>query len=364
MFEAFGKEATEIIKIAEEEARKLGHKLVGTEHILLAIAIREECPMAQILQKLGINAEILRADIVKLTGWGEKLDFGGSPFFDPMTKKAIENAMEEMVIDHQEYIQIEHLFLGITKRKETIASILLERRGMIAQRCREEVKRLKMEQSRITHELASYREGRPAKEARLPQKSLAELEEFKEVRGRLAHLEEQLAGLKDAVKARPLLTGIGFDSHELVRGRDLVLGGVKIPYSLGLKGHSDADVLLHAIIDAFFGAMAQGTIGTHFPDSDRRYKGIASSKLMAACSDVLHGAGYCAGNVDSIIIAEKPRLAPYTDDMKIGIATMLHMDTARVSVKPKTAEGMGMLSSGKGMAALAVVTLVKSERQK
>jgi 2-C-methyl-D-erythritol 2,4-cyclodiphosphate synthase len=360
MFEAFGKEAAEIIKSAEEEARKLGHKLVGTEHILLAIVIREECPTAQVLNKLGINADILRSDILKLTGWGEKLDFTGSPFFDPITKKAIENAMEEMVLDQKEFIQIEHLFLGITQRKETIAAILLERRGMICRRSREEIKRILLEKKRLGHDLPSYGlERSSGKEAPRRHASPAEREEFQAMAARLTTLEKEVENLRELLKFNPLVTGIGFDSHELGRGRDLILGGVKIPFPMGLKGHSDGDVLLHAIIDALFGAMAEGNIGTHFPDRDKRYKGIASSKLLSACGELLNSHGFSAGNVDSVIIAEKPRLSPYIDDMRIGIATMLHMDTARVSVKPKTAEGMGMLSAGKGMAALAVVTLLK-----
>lgn len=148
--------------------------------------------------------------------------------------------------------------------------------------------------------------------------------------------------------------GTGYDVHRLTEGRKLILGGVDIPYEKGLLGHSDADVLLHAISDALLGAAALGDIGLLFPDNDPQYKGADSLVLLGRVGDRLREAGYVIENVDSTIIAQAPKLRPYIDSMRANIARVLEMDVDRVSVKATTEEGLGFTGSGEGIAAQAV----------
>jgi 2-C-methyl-D-erythritol 2,4-cyclodiphosphate synthase len=148
--------------------------------------------------------------------------------------------------------------------------------------------------------------------------------------------------------------GTGFDVHALVAGRPLVLGGVTVPFERGLEGHSDADVLLHAIADALLGALALGDIGRHFPDTDPRYRDVDSRVLLRQVAGLVANAGYGVGNVDATIVAQAPRLAPYVDAMRANIASDLGCDVARVSVKAKTTERLGFAGRGEGIAAMAV----------
>lgn len=153
--------------------------------------------------------------------------------------------------------------------------------------------------------------------------------------------------------------GIGYDVHRLVEGRQLILGGVEIPFEKGLLGHSDADVLLHAITDALFGAAAMGDIGSHFPDTDPRWKGADSLKLLEACGRELAERGWRTVNVDAVIVAQRPRLLPYVPQMRENIARALDVTPEQVSVKGKTEEGLGFTGTGEGMAAHAVCLIGK-----
>jgi 2-C-methyl-D-erythritol 2,4-cyclodiphosphate synthase len=152
--------------------------------------------------------------------------------------------------------------------------------------------------------------------------------------------------------------GQGFDIHALVPGRKLIIGGVEIAYERGLAGHSDADVLLHAICDALIGAAGLGDIGTHFPDTDPRYRGADSRVLLRAVNELLRGAGLRVVNVDTTIIAQAPKMAPHVAKMREHIAADLGIETACVNVKAKTAERLGTLGRGEGIAceAIALVT--------
>ena len=154
--------------------------------------------------------------------------------------------------------------------------------------------------------------------------------------------------------------GLGFDAHKLSLGRPLVLGGVKIPFSRGLEGHSDADALCHAIIDALLGAAALSDIGTHFPDSDPKYKGISSLKLLARTGDIIKDEGYKVGNLDTVVLSEEPKLAPWRDKMRENISSALDIDIKQVSVKATTAEGMGFTGRGEGISAQAIVLIEKA----
>ena len=151
--------------------------------------------------------------------------------------------------------------------------------------------------------------------------------------------------------------GHGYDVHRLVAGRDLILGGVKIPHELGLLGHSDADVLLHAVSDALLGAAGLGDIGKHFPDTDPQYKGADSLKLLQIVGQRVTAAGYRVSNIDVTMIAQKPKLRPHIETMERNIASALGIDVSRVNVKATTEEHLGFTGSGEGMACHAVCLL-------
>ena len=153
--------------------------------------------------------------------------------------------------------------------------------------------------------------------------------------------------------------GSAFDAHRLVKGRPLVIGGVTIPYRKGLQGHSDADVLLHALCDALLGALALNDIGVHFPDSDERYKDIASTELLRMVGEMSRKEGYVIANLDATVIAQEPRLVGYIDQMRTCISGVLDCDKSRVSVKATTTEGMGFCGREEGIAAMAVALLEK-----
>ena len=151
--------------------------------------------------------------------------------------------------------------------------------------------------------------------------------------------------------------GTGYDVHRLVKGRKLIIGGVEIPYEFGLLGHSDADVLTHALMDALLGAAALGDIGLHFPDNDPEYEGADSLKLLAAVRDKLQEKGFIVDNIDCTIIAQKPKMRPFIGQMKDNFAKTLGIDPEQVNVKATTEEGLGFTGSGEGIAAQAVCAL-------
>jgi 2-C-methyl-D-erythritol 2,4-cyclodiphosphate synthase len=152
--------------------------------------------------------------------------------------------------------------------------------------------------------------------------------------------------------------GIGYDVHRLVYDRRLVLGGVTIPFEKGLLGHSDADVLVHAICDALLGAAGLGDIGVYFPDTDPEYKDIGSLKLLEATCEMLKSRGYVINSIDSTVFAEKPKISPYRDRMKAEIARAAGIDETLVNVKATTTEGLGMIGKGEGIAAICIALVV------
>ena len=151
--------------------------------------------------------------------------------------------------------------------------------------------------------------------------------------------------------------GTGYDVHRLTEGRKLIIGGVEIPYERGLLGHSDADVLLHAIMDALLGAAAAGDIGLHFPDNDPAYEGASSLTLLRKVGGILTNRGYCINNIDATIIAQAPKMRPYIDGMRKNIATVLGIPEDRVSVKATTEEHLGFTGRGEGISAQAVCSI-------
>jgi 2-C-methyl-D-erythritol 2,4-cyclodiphosphate synthase len=151
--------------------------------------------------------------------------------------------------------------------------------------------------------------------------------------------------------------GLGFDVHAFAEGRKLVLGGITIPFQKGLRGHSDGDVLLHAISDAILGAASDGDIGLHFPDSNESIKGIESEKILRHAVGRARTKGFTVVNMDAVVICEEPKIGPYRDQLRERIASLLSIDMERVSIKGKTSEGLGFLGEGRGIAAYAVCLL-------
>lgn len=153
--------------------------------------------------------------------------------------------------------------------------------------------------------------------------------------------------------------GIGYDVHKLVEARNLIIGGVKIDHDKGLLGHSDADVLTHALIDAIFGALGEGDLGRHFPDTDPKYKGADSLKLLAYARDLMNKRGYRLGNADCTIIAQAPKMAPHLSSMIDNFARILDTDRANINVKATTEEGLGFTGAKEGISSQAIVLLVE-----
>ena len=151
--------------------------------------------------------------------------------------------------------------------------------------------------------------------------------------------------------------GMGYDVHKLTEGRDLILGGVNIPWEKGLLGHSDADVLIHAIMDALLGAAALGDIGKHFPDTDPAYKGISSVKLLVHVAGLLKENGYAVGNIDATIIAQKPKMAPHIPEMRENIAKALGIEISQLNIKATTEEKLGFTGREEGIASQAICLL-------
>ena len=156
--------------------------------------------------------------------------------------------------------------------------------------------------------------------------------------------------------------GHGYDVHRLVEERKLIMGGVEIPFEKGLLGHSDADVLTHAVCDALLGALALGDIGKHFPDTDERYRGVSSLELLARVGELIKEKGFTVGNIDATVLAQRPKLAPYVPEMRKNIARVLGVDEDRVSVKATTEEKLGFTGAGEGIAAHSVALCLKISR--
>ena len=153
--------------------------------------------------------------------------------------------------------------------------------------------------------------------------------------------------------------GIGYDIHRLIEGRELFLGAIQIPYIKGLLGHSDGDALIHAICDALLGALALGDIGEHFPDTDPKYQGIASSRLLAAVKELVDKSGYKINNLDVVVIAQEPKLLPFKKQMKEKICELLNLQEDVLNIKAKTNEGLGAVGNKEAIAAYAIASLIK-----
>lgn len=177
----------------------------------------------------------------------------------------------------------------------------------------------------------------------------------------MARAAKRIYKFRDKTLNIPFRTGFGYDVHQFTDGRKLFLGGVEIPHSKGLKGHSDADALLHAITDALLGALAIGDIGTHFPDDDPKYKNIKSKILLRESYELIKQKKYLLGNIDSTVVAEQPKLKPYISKMQQSIADILKIEPNQVSIKATTSEKMGFVGEERGIKVFATVLIYKDE---
>ena len=180
-------------------------------------------------------------------------------------------------------------------------------------------------------------------------------------RNRLREFLRAILSLTLQKERENMRVGIGYDVHKLVENRKLILGGVEIPYEKGLLGHSDADVLVHAIMDAMLGAAALGDIGKHFPDTDERYKGISSIELLKHVGKLLEDNMYIVGNIDATIVAQRPKIGPYREEMVKNVANALGINENQVSIKATTEEGLGFTGSGEGISSQAICLLNQVE---
>ncbi|HUV50902.1 MAG TPA: 2-C-methyl-D-erythritol 2,4-cyclodiphosphate synthase [Anaerolineae bacterium] len=155
-------------------------------------------------------------------------------------------------------------------------------------------------------------------------------------------------------------TGIGYDIHRLVRGRQLIIGGVAIPFEKGLLGHSDADVLVHALCDALLGAAGLGDIGIYFPDTDKQFKDISSIKLLVKTCEMVKQKGFTVKNIDSVVFAQAPKISPYREEMQKNIAQTMEIKPSQVNIKATTTEGLGIIGKGEGIAAMCIVLLIET----
>jgi len=166
-----------------------------------------------------------------------------------------------------------------------------------------------------------------------------------------------IGGVARSAGVVSMRVGYGYDVHRLVEGRKLILGGVEIPYEKGLLGHSDADVLTHAIMDGLLGALGKGDIGRHFPDSDAKYEGVSSLELLGEVAKIMNAENYAIGNIDAVVVVQAPKLAPYNASMVSALCGRLGIEESRLNIKATTEEGLGFTGSGEGIAATAVCLL-------
>lgn len=176
---------------------------------------------------------------------------------------------------------------------------------------------------------------------------------------KITTLEDMVFGEAILGGQKDIRVGTGYDVHRLVPDRKLILGGIDIPFEKGLLGHSDADVLLHAIMDALLGAAALSDIGIHFPDKDDSYRGISSLILLAKVGELLHKEGYLIGNIDATVIAQMPKIAPYTDEMRTRISEALNIEKNKINIKGTTTEKLGFCGRGEAIAAQAAVLIIR-----
>lgn len=313
----FTERARTVLQRAKAVAADRGTVLLDTEHILLALVQEGEGPAMRVLQALGgpqaAWVEVVSQHVPRRTGRPRRVQTAAT------ADLAVRCAIREAQRHGPGFVGTEHLLLGLLMVRDGHAAGILEAAGVDLERAREVI------------------------------------------RGHSTPLAPGMAplpfGSAQPVGAEPPRLGIGYDVHATDESRPLILGGIEVASSFGLAGHSDADVLTHAIMDALLGAAAAGDIGTHFPDTDPEYEGASSIGLLRAVVAHIRELGYAVWNVDTVIVAERPKLASYIDAMRAALAEALSVPIGNVSVKATTTEGLGYEGQSQGIAAQAVATI-------
>jgi len=323
----FTEKARILFSFAQDRARQLQHPYVGTEHLMMAIIDNESDWSSPVLEKLGVNVRILRQELEQ-SGGGEQvvIEKGMGPSAE--ATRVIDLAFEEARELGHPFVGSEHLFLAMVRCDEGNATRNLKKWGLTYSMARDRILDrvgTQLEQS-LEHELQNiaFRHFKPKLDIPMPR------------------------------------VGLGVDVHPFIAGRQLILGGIVIAHQRGLAGHSDADVLIHAIMDAILGALGLGDIGRHFPDTDELYRGIASHRLLSEVVDFMSDRHYRLHNLDAVVMAEEPKLQPYFPRMKERLAQILKAEPAQINLKATTTEGLGFTGRKEGILAQAVVMLVPS----
>jgi 2-C-methyl-D-erythritol 2,4-cyclodiphosphate synthase len=312
----FTEEARAAISRGAELAEERGARRVSPEHVLLALLEDVWTAGHRALDRQGVD---VRALARALDAAIKRRPKRSGPSIGPALDQVLRVAMGEARRHGVGFVGTEHLLVGLLSIRDGMACAFLEEAG-----------------ARLDPALEYSRSRR--------------------ARGRRA-AEGAASVAAPPPRPSPARVGIGYDTHEIRTGQSLVLGGVEIPSEFGLVGHSDADVLCHAIMDALLGAAALGDIGQVFPDDDARYRGASSVGLLTEVARRLGGAGWSATNVDAVVVAQAPKIAPHTDAMRNNIAEALGIEPDRVAVKGTTTEGLGPEGEGLGMSAQAVVMI-------
>jgi 2-C-methyl-D-erythritol 2,4-cyclodiphosphate synthase len=314
-------EARKAFVHAHKEAERRHVQLIGTDYLLLGILMVDDGVGVQVLQMLAPDLQALRLELERGMESAEAEASSEEATFTREAREVLTLAWDEAHETGLSSVGTEHLLLGLLRVESGPAYELLRLRGVKVEAARDFASRLRGDEESVQK---MVRVGNPPP-VPLPVKATR--------------------------------TGIGYDSHRLVEGRKLVLGGVEIEWEKGLLGHSDGDVVLHAIADALLGACGLGDIGMHFPDTDERYKDADSGKLLQVAAEMARAKGWEPVNVDVSILAEAPKIGPHRDAMRTAIAEAMGIAEGCVNVKATTNEGMGFVGRGEGIAAMAVVSV-------
>jgi 2-C-methyl-D-erythritol 2,4-cyclodiphosphate synthase len=320
MLERFTEKARRVIFYARYEASQYGSPAIETEHLLLGLLREDKFLAAKFLK--SHTPRSIRQEIEARTGVRERISTSSEVPLSMESKRILARAAEEAAGLGDKHVDAEHLFLAILQEAKSFAAQILAACGLRYAEARELVAQLRPDQSR-------QRASHPAN---------------------IEEVDEQSRAVPRA--------GMGYDLHRLEPGRKLMLGGIEVPFDRGSVGHSDGDVLIHAICDALLGAAGLGDIGTHFPDTDAKWKNASSLQFLEHIRGLLAQNGLSISHIDTVVIAERPKLGPHFPGMREAMSRALGIETRQINLKAKTNEGVDAIGRGEAIAAQAIATLI------
>jgi 2-C-methyl-D-erythritol 2,4-cyclodiphosphate synthase len=336
----FTDETRAVLGRAAEIVQERGSRLIGPEHILFAIVEETWCAARRLIQSVGANVEAIHRTLdVALRAKAKRT--GGTVSIGPGADQVLRVAVSESRRYGTGFVGTEHVLLGLLSIRDGLACAVLEDAGVHLEQIREYARTRHLPRPTPAPSPPVPAPIEPSRPRHLAPRASVPPTEAPEVR------------------AAAFRVGIGYDVHELETGGRLVLGGVTIPSDMGLVGHSDADVLCHAIMDALLGAAGMGDIGQLFPDTDPAYEGASSIELLREVVARIRREGWVCSNVDSVVVAQEPRIAPHVPEIKALLGVALQVDPHAVGVKGTTTEGLGFEGEGLGIAAHAVAIIVE-----